>query len=139
LFKLGLAILKANETLLLDAHGDELYLPMLRDYFKSLSKPVVSAPFDQIVLGARLPSDKSPMPTQVTGSMLTQHLFSLAFSFQSLTLDKIERCRTASRLTVVQKMEDNSRKSQVRSLSENSAFSQRELGVIYDDFKKVRF
>jgi hypothetical protein len=114
LFKLGLAILKINEPGLLGAHGDEMLLPSLRTYFKSLgSEDQVPEDFDfstirlppNPILLKKAPAEPEPLELNYTGYILCDHLFQTAFQdFAGVTMDKLEALRVRQRLRVVQQM-----------------------------------
>lgn len=128
LFKLGLAVLKLNEERLMSLSGEDYVLPELRQYFKSLGQ------------GSHVVEFSEDSRKSISGDELCDQLFDISLSeFGFVTIELIEQLRTKSRLIVVQKMEANNRISQIRTLQDSSKLSQREVGIIYDEFKKVQF
>ena len=111
----------------MNAREDNI-LPCLRDFFQQLD------------IGPQSSSFLRPSGEAKKGSELCDELFEMALSeFRGITIDKIENLRIRSRLTVVQKMEASNRQSQIRTLEEAAEFTNREIGVIYDEFKKAQY
>ncbi|KAJ3209806.1 TBC1 domain member 8B [Dinochytrium kinnereticum] len=145
LFWLSLAILKINEKeLITRGRDDDIFMTILKEFFVRLGE---QPPCNTNVESGIRPSfdvksrdfvniDFSAM----TGPSLCDALLSIAYSFAPLvTTDQIETLRAKFRLKIVHQMEDTSRKSQVRTLSEQVLLSMDELTIVYNLVRNIEF
>ena len=132
LFRLALAVLKMNEAILGEPGNEDTVMPTLREFFRALGCGEELAPleFDRM----KLTEDCRPM----TGNDLSRHLFELAFNYW-IPIDQLESLRMRHRLGVVHSIEDSARKTQIRNLREGTNFTEREIGLLYDEFRKLMF
>ncbi|KAJ3331787.1 TBC1 domain member 9, partial [Gonapodya sp. JEL0774] len=150
LFWVALAVLKLNEPQLCAAKDEEKASRVLKTFFDSLGRDDFSSPAAgdkgstksddgtglQLAVSTefedlRVVEKKSP-PQRTTLDLL----FSTAYSsFASVvTHEIIDELRTKSRLTVVHKMDDTSKKSRTRDLQEMfTSFNLQEVTAVYDE------
>lgn len=139
LFKMGLAILDLNQNIF-SSHIENISTS-LKYFFSCLG-----VDFDNDISGT---SDE----------YMAQHIASLTKKFnnkekensseslqkmllekshqQSISYEDLDKLRKKFRLDVVQELETNSRKSQVRNLKDGTSFSDEEINLIYGNFRKI--
>ncbi|KAI8833549.1 rab-GTPase-TBC domain-containing protein [Chytridium lagenaria] len=144
LFWLSLAILKINERELISrGRDDDIFMTILKEFFLRLTVETESPPTDS---GVRASFDIKNRDfgnidfSAMSGRPLFDALLSTAYSFSSaVTNDSIETLRAKFRLKIVHQMEDTSRKSQVRTLSEQVSLSMEELTIVYNLARNIEF
>jgi hypothetical protein len=129
LFKMGLAVLQMLEGVLSSPNGEDMVLPTLRAFFKTLDYGDEVGDLDFEALSLTDPV------RPLTGNKLADMLFDRAFQ-NRVSVQQLELLRAQQRLVVVQNMEESSRKSQIRSLKDGTSLSEREIGYLYDEFRK---
>ena len=152
LFKMGLSIMKINEPGILKRRNNDTLLNMLRNYFavldgddnfefdfNSIIRPAGSVAKYLEKLKVDLNSSREQVMEKVS-SADADFLFYMAFtSFDGVTYDCLESLRQFHRRQVVHKLEVSTRKNQIRTLAEGTSMSVREIGILYDAFRKVLF
>ncbi|KAI8900293.1 rab-GTPase-TBC domain-containing protein [Globomyces pollinis-pini] len=135
LFWIAVGVLKVNEPqLILRGKDDDIFVAVLKDYFSRLGvqdpSPASPASIDQA-------TDLNTM----TGRSLYTHLMAEACTNLGplITNEAIESLRMKYRLQVVHQMEATNRKSQVRTLCEQVSLSFDEVGIVYDQVRRLEF
>ncbi|KAI8621197.1 rab-GTPase-TBC domain-containing protein [Chytriomyces sp. MP71] len=143
LFWIALAILKINEKeLLARGRDDDIFMQIIKGFFERLAVNDLSEP---AVLSNPVSLDfkKELIPTEtleLTGKPLFRLLLTVAYSFANvITAELIECLRSKHRLTVVHRMEESSRKSQIRSLCEQVTMSFDEVAVVYQNLRELEY
>ncbi|KAH6573779.1 hypothetical protein BASA61_005347 [Batrachochytrium salamandrivorans] len=138
LFWIAIAVLKINEAKLISkGKDDDIFVAILKDFFTRLGLP--DSGRDSPVAGAA--PDALPDISTATGRPLYELLVSTACTVLGplITSESIEALRMRYRLKVVHQMEDNNRKSQVRTLCEQVTLSFEEVSAAYDDVRRLEF
>jgi Ca2+-binding EF-hand superfamily protein len=112
LFWISISILKILEKQLLKLKQDDTFILLIKDYLINLED------------GQEYPN------------LMKEACFVVA---PYITNQTIESLRIRFKLSVVNKMEIQNKKSQVRLLSEQVLLSQAEIGIIYDQFSRLQF
>ncbi|KAM6953554.1 TBC1 domain family member 9B [Aplochiton taeniatus] len=129
-FQVALAVLHANMDALLGCHDEGEAMTILGRYLDNVvNKQTVSPPIPH--LHALLTSGDQP-PAQVDVFELIRTSYE---KFGSLRSDIIEQMRFKQRLKVIQSLEDTAKRSVVRAIMTDSAFSIEELEELYCLFK----
>uniref|UniRef100_A0A674D014 TBC1 domain family member 9B n=1 Tax=Salmo trutta TaxID=8032 RepID=A0A674D014_SALTR len=130
IFQVALAVLHANMDTLLDCNDEGEAMTILGRYLDNVvNKETVSPPIPH--LHALLTSGDEP-PPQID---VFQLIKSSCDKFGSLRADVIEQMRFHQRLKVIQSLEDTAKRSVVRAIMTDSAFSIEELEELYVHFK----
>ncbi|XP_070959818.1 TBC1 domain family member 9B-like isoform X3 [Oncorhynchus clarkii lewisi] len=130
IFQVALAVLHANMDTLLDCNDEGEAMTILGRYLDNVvNKQTVSPPIPH--LHALLTSGDEP-PPQID---VFQLIKSSCEKFGSLRADVIEQMRFHQRLKVIQSLEDTAKRSVVRAIMTDSAFSIEELEELYVHFK----
>ncbi|XP_024238868.1 TBC1 domain family member 9B isoform X2 [Oncorhynchus tshawytscha] len=130
IFQVALAVLHANMDTLLDCNDEGEAMTILGRYLDNVvNKQTVSPPIPH--LHALLTSGNEP-PPQID---VFQLIKSSCEKFGSLRADVIEQMRFHQRLKVIQSLEDTAKRSVVRAIMTDSAFSIEELEELYVHFK----
>uniref|UniRef100_A0A8C7PHG5 TBC1 domain family member 9B n=1 Tax=Oncorhynchus mykiss TaxID=8022 RepID=A0A8C7PHG5_ONCMY len=130
IFQVALAVLHANMDTLLDCNDEGEAMTILGRYLDNVvNKQTVSPPIPH--LHALLTSGDEP-PPQID---IFQLIKSSCEKFGSLRADVIEQMRFHQRLKVIQSLEDTAKRSVVRAIMTDSAFSIEELEELYVHFK----
>ncbi|XP_055783385.1 TBC1 domain family member 9B-like isoform X4 [Salvelinus fontinalis] len=130
IFQVALAVLHANMDTLLDCNDEGEAMTILGRYLDNVvNKQTVSPPIPH--LHALLTSGDEP-PPQID---VFQLIKSSCDKFGSLRADVIEQMRFHQRLKVIQSLEDTAKRSVVRAIMTDSAFSIGELEELYVHFK----
>uniref|UniRef100_A0A4W5LL84 TBC1 domain family member 9B n=1 Tax=Hucho hucho TaxID=62062 RepID=A0A4W5LL84_9TELE len=130
IFQVALAVLHANMDTLLDCNDEGEAMTILGRYLDNVvNKQTMSPPIPH--LHALLTSGDEP-PPQID---VFQLIKSSCDKFGSLRADVIEQMRFHQRLKVIQSLEDTAKRSVVRALMTDSAFSIEELEELYVHFK----
>ncbi|KAJ1562253.1 hypothetical protein HK096_000513, partial [Nowakowskiella sp. JEL0078] len=132
LFWLALSILKVNEKRLIQkGKDDDIFVRILKDFFQRLGS--ADSPPIEII--------QQQDPVMLNGRSLFDYVLSVAYGTFApvVTTDTIEYLRMKFRLRVVHQMEDTSRKSQIRTLSEQVALGLDEVGIVYDEVRSIEF
>uniref|UniRef100_A0A8C8JYG6 TBC1 domain family member 9B n=1 Tax=Oncorhynchus tshawytscha TaxID=74940 RepID=A0A8C8JYG6_ONCTS len=131
IFQVALAVLHANMDTLLDCNDEGEAMTILGRYLDNVvNKQTVSPPIPH--LHALLTSGNEP-PPQIDVFQLIKS--SCEQKFGSLRADVIEQMRFHQRLKVIQSLEDTAKRSVVRAIMTDSAFSIEELEELYVHFK----
>lgn len=134
LFWIAVGILKINEPMLIQkGKDDDIFVAVLKDFFARLGVPESSS--------SPTTSEEMPDITTLTGQPLFRLLMSEACNVlgPSISTEAIETLRTRYRLDVVHQMEATNRKSQIRTLCEQVSLSFDEVGVVYDEARRLEF
>jgi hypothetical protein len=129
LFWIAVAILKVNEPALINqGKDDDIFGAVLKDFFARLSINSHSG-------------ESNDTEEIATGPALMKQLLHEAFNVIGplITNENIESLRMTYRLKVVHQMESTSRKSQIRTLSEQVSLTMEELGIIFDVARQYEF
>ncbi|XP_023698740.1 TBC1 domain family member 9B isoform X1 [Paramormyrops kingsleyae] len=130
IFQVSLAVLHANMEQLLACNDEGEAMTILGRYLDNVvNKQTVSAPIPH--LHALLTSGDEP-PPEIDVFELIKTSYE---KFGSLRADAIEQMRFRHRLKVIQSLEDTAKRSVVRSIMTDSAFSLDELEELYVLFK----
>ncbi|XP_041706703.1 TBC1 domain family member 9B isoform X1 [Coregonus clupeaformis] len=130
IFQVALAVLHANMDTLLGCTDEGEAMTILGRYLDNVvNKQTVSPPIPH--LHALLTSGDEP-PPQID---VFQLIKSSCDKFGSLRADVIEQMRFKQRLKVIQSLEDTAKRSVVRAIMTDSAFSIEELEELYVLFK----
>ena len=129
LFWFALSVLKVNEQKLIESRDDDIFVRSLKEFFKRLCEPDTSA------------EEASEGENELCGRSLFNHVMNIAYEVFApiITSETIEVERMKDRLKVVLQTEDTNRKSQIRTLCEQVALSFDEVGVVYDQVRKLEF
>ena len=131
LFWLSISILKVNEKKLIErGRDDDIFVRILKEYFRRLDNKVIP--------GEEVESDD---PADLCGRLQFNHLLNVVYGTMAplITNEAIESLRMKHRLKVVHQMEDTNRKSQIRTLCEQVSLSMNEVGVVYDQVRRLEF
>ncbi|RKP03296.1 hypothetical protein CXG81DRAFT_24070 [Caulochytrium protostelioides] len=165
LFWLALGVLQANEEQLMHRHlDDERFLSILTKYFQQLAPPPssssVASPQDgpatlpaaaaspRLSPGAAPLRSPPPIPTAATPNQSVpppyvaqwMRLLALAYSLAgTVTAELILYLQRQARLAVIHGMEAASRLSQVRDLAGQVTLTAREIGIVYDELRRLDF
>ncbi|KAJ3357677.1 hypothetical protein HDU83_004832 [Entophlyctis luteolus] len=134
LFWTALAVLKLSEPELLSrGKDDDVFMQIIKGFFERLADETENYdPDDTPTVDGNV--------SELRGNKLFALLLRTAYSFSgSVCAELIESLRSKSRLTVVQQMENSSRKSQIRSLEEQVSLSFEEISVVYDRLRILEF
>uniref|UniRef100_A0AAY4CAR8 TBC1 domain family member 9B n=1 Tax=Denticeps clupeoides TaxID=299321 RepID=A0AAY4CAR8_9TELE len=130
IFQVSLAVLHANMELLLASNDEGEAMTILGRYLDNVvNKQTVSPPIPH--LHALLTSGDEP-PPEIDVFDLIKASYE---KFGSLRADVIEQMRFKLRLKVIQSLEDTAKRSVVRAIMTDSAFSIEELEELYVLFK----
>uniref|UniRef100_A0A8C7CVP7 TBC1 domain family member 9B n=1 Tax=Oncorhynchus kisutch TaxID=8019 RepID=A0A8C7CVP7_ONCKI len=130
IFQVALAVLHANMDTLLDCTDEGEAMTILGRYLDNVvNKQTVSPPIPH--LHALLTSGDEP-PPEIDVFQLIKSSYD---KFGSLRADVIEQMRFKQRLKVIQSLEDTAKRSVVRAIMTDSAFSIEELEELYVLFK----
>uniref|UniRef100_A0A8C9VR89 TBC1 domain family member 9B n=1 Tax=Scleropages formosus TaxID=113540 RepID=A0A8C9VR89_SCLFO len=130
IFQVSLAVLHANMEQLLSCSDEGEAMTILGRYLDNVvNKQTVSAPIPH--LHALLTSGDEP-PPEIDIFELIKASYE---KFGSLRSDVIEQMRFKQRLKVIQSLEDTAKRSVVRAIMTDSAFSLEELEELYVLFK----
>ncbi|KAL4631153.1 TBC1 domain family member 9B isoform X2 [Arapaima gigas] len=130
IFQVSLAVLHANMEQLLACSDEGEAMTILGRYLDNVvNKQTVSAPIPH--LHALLTSGDEP-PPEIDVFELIKASYD---KFGSLRADVIEQMRFKQRLKVIQSLEDTAKRSVVRAIMTDSAFSLEELEELYVLFK----
>ncbi|KAJ3026290.1 hypothetical protein HDV00_012031 [Rhizophlyctis rosea] len=146
LFWLALGILKVNERMLVEkGRDDDIFVRILKGFFKRLGTAeagVGSSGGDEEGGGVKekeKEKEKGDTDTMV-GRSLYEALMGIVYGFAgTVTTETIETLRMRYRLKVVHQMEDTNRRSQTRNLAEQVSMSVEEIGVVYDEVRRLEF
>lgn len=130
LFWLSLSILKVNERKLIEkGRDDDIFVRILKEFFKRLDTPSISEPQDHEDL------------SETMGRPLFEYLLTTAYRTYAnlVTTEVIEELRVKTKLQNVHQMENSNRKSQIRTLCEQVSLSFEEVGVLYDQTRRLEF
>ncbi|KAJ3283578.1 hypothetical protein HK104_010324 [Borealophlyctis nickersoniae] len=166
LFWLAMSILKLNETKLIGSRDDDIFVRILKDFFKRLGteapeddgegkeganggsgssgglKPEMAIRPSMSIDPFRKSADVPPIDTSTLfGRPLFEALMSTVYGTfaEVVTTETIESLRVRYRLKVVHQMEDTNRRSQTRTLAEQVTLSAEEVGVVYDEVRRLEF
>ncbi|KAJ3103972.1 TBC1 domain member 8B [Phlyctochytrium planicorne] len=145
LFWLSMAILKVNEKELISrGRDDDIFMTILKEFFVRLVDESSEPPPTDTGIRASFDIKNRDFAnfdfTAMKGRYLYDALLSTAYSFAPyITTDQIDSLRAKFRLKVVHQMEETSRKSQVRTLSEQVSLSMDELGIVYNLVRNIEF
>lgn len=123
LFQVSLAILKYNETQLLNSSDEIEAMTVVNDFMAKIGQK--QNHHDKII---RSPGDQSQKPLPVSVGELIRQAYQI---FGFIKNDTIEKMRNAARLSICQTLMDTSRKSLLRAVMEGSKFSRSELEQLY--------
>uniref|UniRef100_A0A6Q2XHK3 TBC1 domain family member 9B n=1 Tax=Esox lucius TaxID=8010 RepID=A0A6Q2XHK3_ESOLU len=130
IFQVALAVLHANMDTLLGCTDEGEAMTILGRYLDNVvNKQTVSPPIPH--LHALLTSGNEP-PPEIDVFELIKSSYD---KFGSLRADDIEQMRFKQRLKVIQSLEDTAKRSVVRAIMTDSAFSIEELEELYVLFK----
>uniref|UniRef100_A0A8C8MIV3 TBC1 domain family member 9B n=1 Tax=Oncorhynchus tshawytscha TaxID=74940 RepID=A0A8C8MIV3_ONCTS len=130
IFQVALAVLHANMDTLLGCTDEGEAMTILGRYLDNVvNKQTVSPPIPH--LHALLTSGDEP-PPEIDVFQLIKSSYD---KFGSLRADVIEQMRFKQRLKVIQSLEDTAKRSVVRAIMTDSAFSIEELEELYVLFK----
>uniref|UniRef100_A0A8C2HSW1 TBC1 domain family, member 9 (with GRAM domain) n=1 Tax=Cyprinus carpio TaxID=7962 RepID=A0A8C2HSW1_CYPCA len=130
IFQVALAVLHANMDQLLSCSDEGEAMTILGRYLDNVvNKQTVSSPIPH--LHALLTSGNNP-PPEIDVFELIKASYE---KFGSLRADVIEQMRFKQRLKVIQSLEDTAKRSVVRAIMTESAFSIEELEELYVLFK----
>ncbi|XP_052005621.1 TBC1 domain family member 9B isoform X1 [Xyrauchen texanus] len=130
IFQVSLAVLHANMDQLLSCSDEGEAMTILGRYLDNVvNKQTVSPPIPH--LHALLTSGNNP-PPEIDAFELIKSSYE---KFGSLRADVIEQMRFKQRLKVIQSLEDTAKRSVVRAIMTDSAFSIEELEELYVLFK----
>ncbi|KAL2077279.1 hypothetical protein ACEWY4_026783 [Coilia grayii] len=130
IFQVSLAVLHANMEQLMACHDEGEAMTILGRYLDNVvNKQTVSPPIPH--LHALLTSGDEP-PPEIDVFELIKASYE---KFGSLRADVIEQMRFKQRLKVIQSLEDTAKRSVVRAIMTESAFSIEELEELYVLFK----
>ncbi|XP_051506495.1 TBC1 domain family member 9B-like isoform X2 [Myxocyprinus asiaticus] len=130
IFQVSLAVLHANMDQLLSCSDEGEAMTILGRYLDNVvNKQTVSPPIPH--LHALLTSGNNP-PPEIDAFELIKSSYE---KFGSLRADVIEQMRFKQRLKVIQSLEDTAKRSVVRAIMTESAFSIEELEELYVLFK----
>uniref|UniRef100_A0A8C1RKN1 TBC1 domain family, member 9 (with GRAM domain) n=1 Tax=Cyprinus carpio TaxID=7962 RepID=A0A8C1RKN1_CYPCA len=133
IFQVALAVLHANMDQLLSCSDEGEAMTILGRYLDNVvNKQTVSSPIPH--LHALLTSGNNP-PPEIDVFELIKASYE---KFGSLRADVIEQMRFKQRLKVIQSLEDTAKRSVVRAIMTESAFSIEELEELYVLFKVSR-
>uniref|UniRef100_A0A673JRI7 TBC1 domain family member 9B-like n=1 Tax=Sinocyclocheilus rhinocerous TaxID=307959 RepID=A0A673JRI7_9TELE len=131
IFQVALAVLHANMDQLLSCSDEGEAMTILGRYLDNVvNKQTVSPPIPH--LHALLTSGNNP-PPEIDVFELIKASYE---KFGSLRADVIEQMRFKQRLKVIQSLEDTAKRSVVRAIMTESAFTIEELEELYVLFKK---
>ncbi|CAM4618048.1 unnamed protein product [Leuciscus chuanchicus] len=130
IFQVSLAVLHANMDQLLSCSDEGEAMTILGRYLDNVvNKQTVSPPIPH--LHALLTSGNNP-PPEIDAFELIKASYE---KFGSLRADVIEQMRFKQRLKVIQSLEDTAKRSVVRAIMTDSAFTIEELEELYVLFK----
>jgi 3-deoxy-D-manno-octulosonate 8-phosphate phosphatase KdsC-like HAD superfamily phosphatase len=136
LFWIAVGVLKVNEPALLSrGKDDDIFVAVLKDFFSRLGVQE-SGSIDR---GSADVSANDPV--LMTGKDAYHILMVDACGALApvITNEIIESMRMKYRLAVVHQMEGTNRKSQVRTLCEQVSLSFDEVGIVYDQVRRMEF
>ena len=135
LFWIAVGVLKVNEPALISrGKDDDIFVAVLKDFFSRLGIQE-SGSID------RESNISNNDPVLMTGKAAYQMLMVDACGALApvITNENIESLRMKYRLAVVHQMEGTNRKSQVRTLCEQVSLSFDEVGIVYDQVRRLEF
>ncbi|KAI9360414.1 rab-GTPase-TBC domain-containing protein [Zopfochytrium polystomum] len=134
-FWLSLAIFKINEKELVSrGRDDDIFVGIIKDFLGRLSASTPLTAGESKVISKPAEPNAMTDSSQSGGSgNLFETLMSTAYSCSNTaTSETIELLRSRARLKVVQRMEESSRRSQIRTICEQVSLKEDETAVVYD-------